>query len=81
MGNSTDPIDSSGILKDGQEKKEDRNQEPSSENGEKKSPETLDNPTIISNEEKNTILDPRLKKSTFFSQAKYDSIYLINIKY
>ena len=51
--NSTDPIDNSGILKDRQEKKDVKNQEPSSENGKRKSLEALDNPTIISDEEEN----------------------------
>lgn len=61
--NSTDPIDSLGILKDRQEKKDDGNPEPSSENEDGKSPEAPDGPTIISDEEENTnILDPRLKK-------------------
>ena len=82
IGNSTDPIDSSGILNDRQEKKDDGIQEPSSENSKRKSPEAPDNPTIISDEEENTnILDPRLKKFSSSSQARYDSIYLINIKY
>ena len=82
IGNSTDPINSSGILKNRHEKKDDGIQEPSSENGKRKSPEAPDNPTIISNEEENTnILDPRLKKFLSSSQARYDSIYLINITY
>lgn len=82
IGNSTDPIDISGILKDRQGKKDDGNQEPSSEKGEEKFPEAPDNPTIISDEEENTnILDPKLKKFTSSSQARYDPIYLINIKY
>lgn len=81
IGNSTGPINSSRILKDRQEKKDDGNPKPSSENGKRKSLEAPNNPTIISDEEENTILDPRLKKSTFSSQARYDSIYLINIKY
>lgn len=82
IGNNTNSINSSGILKNKQKKKDNRNQEFSSENGKKKSLETSDNPTIISDEEENTnILDLRLKKSTSSSQARYNSIYLINIKY
>ena len=78
--NSTDPINSSRILKNRQEKNDDRNSEPSSENKDEISPKAPDNLTIISDEEKTTnILDPRLKKSTFSSQARYDFIYLINI--
>ncbi len=82
IGNSTDPIDSLRILKDRQEKKDDGIQEPSSENCDWKSPEAPDNLTIISDEEENTnILDSRLKKFSSSSQTRYDSIYLINIKY
>ena len=81
IGNDIDPINSSGILKDKQEKKDDGNQEFSSKNGKRKFSETPDNPKIILDEEENIILDSKLKKFTSFSQARYDSIYLINIKY
>lgn len=80
--NSTDSINSSKILKNRQEKKDDRNPKSLYENGEKKSPEALGNSIIISDKEENTnILDPRLKKTTSFSQARYNFIYLINITY
>ena len=79
--NSTDIINSSEILKNRQEKKDNRNQL-LFESGKKKSLKDLDNLIIIYDEKENTnILDLRLKKYIFFSQARYDSINLINIKY
>ena len=78
--NSADPIDSSGILKDRQVRRDDGNREPSFDNEEEKSPNGQDNTTIISDGEENTnILDPRSKKSTSSSQARSNSIYLIKI--
>ena len=77
--NSTDIINSSGILKNRQEKKDNRNQL-LFKSGKKKSLKDLDNLIIIYDEKENTnILDLRLKKFIFFSQARYDSINLINI--
>lgn len=66
--NSINTINSLGILKDRQEKKDDRNQELSVENSEKKSLEAPDNPIIIFDKEENTnILDLKLKKFISFS--------------
>ena len=66
--NNIDFINNSKILKDKQEKKDNRNQELLSENDKKKSLKALDNSIIIFNKEENTnILDFRLKKLTFFS--------------
>ncbi len=49
-------------------------------NKEGKSLKTPDNPTIISNKEENiNIFNPRLKKTTFSSQVRYNFIYLINV--
>lgn len=80
--NSTNPIDSSGNLKDRQAEKNDGNQGALFDNEEERSLGTQDNAAVISDGEKNPcILDPRLKKSTSSGQARYDYIYLLNFKY
>ncbi len=80
--NSTDLIDSSGILRDRQAEKDDRNQRALFDNEERRSLGTQDNAAVISDDEENpNILDPRLKKSTSSVQARYGYTYLLKFKY
>ena len=79
--NSTDPIDSSGILRDRQAEKDDGNQGALFDNEEGRSLGTQDNAAVISDDEENSnILDPRLKKSTSSGQARYGYTYLLKFK-
>ncbi len=64
IGNNTDPIDNSGILRDRQAEKDNGDQGALFHNKEGRSLGTQDNAAVISDDEKNpNILDPRLKKS------------------
>lgn len=67
IGNSINPINNSKILKDRQEKKDNRNLVFSLEDKNNNSLEALDVPFIIFDKEENIdILDFRLKKIIFF---------------
>ncbi len=81
IGNDTDPIDSSGILRDRQAEKDDGNQGDLFDNGEGRSLGTQGNSVVISDDEENlNILDSRLKKSTSSGQARYGYTYLLKFK-
>lgn len=67
-------------MKDQQAEKDSGNQGALFDNEEGRS-YTQDNAAVISDGEENiSILDPRLKKSTFSGQARYGYIYLLKFK-
>ncbi len=79
--NSTDPIDSSGILRDRKAEKNDGNQGALFDNEEGRSLGTQDNSVFISDDEENpNILDAGLKKSRSSGQARYGYPYLLKFK-